>query len=68
MPKLENIRNIGITGHIDHGKTTITEQILYLTGKTHKTGKVDTGDTQMDYDQQERERGITIFSAATTVF
>ncbi|CAG8470732.1 17643_t:CDS:2 [Gigaspora margarita] len=64
---LENIRNIGITGHIDHGKTTITEQILYQTGKKHKVGGVDEGSAEMDYDKQERQRGITIFSAATTI-
>ncbi|MBU1292002.1 elongation factor G [Patescibacteria group bacterium] len=62
---LEKIRNIGIIAHIDAGKTTVTEGILYLTGQTHKIGAVHEGDTQMDWMEQERERGITITSAAT---
>jgi len=66
--QLKNIRNIGIIAHIDAGKTTITEGILYLTGVTHKIGVVHEGDTQMDWMEQERERGITITSAATTCF
>ena len=65
---IEKTRNIGIIAHIDAGKTTITEGILYLTGKTHKIGAVHEGDTQMDWMEQERERGITITSAATTCF
>jgi len=65
---LEKIRNIGIIAHIDAGKTTVTEGILYLTGKTHKIGAVHEGDTQMDWMEQEKERGITITSAATTCF
>ncbi len=65
---MECIRNIGIIAHIDAGKTTTTESILYYTGKTHKIGEVHTGDTQMDWMVQERERGITITSAATTCF
>ncbi len=65
---LEDIRNIGIIAHIDAGKTTTTESILFYTGKTHKIGEVHTGDTQMDWMAQERERGITITSAATTCF
>jgi elongation factor G len=65
---LEKIRNIGIIAHIDAGKTTTTERILYYTGKTHKIGEVHEGDTQMDWMAQERERGITITSAATTCF
>ncbi|MFA6981583.1 MAG: elongation factor G [Patescibacteria group bacterium] len=65
---LEKIRNIGIIAHIDAGKTTTTESILFYTGKTHKIGKIDEGDTQMDWMAQERERGITIQSAATTCF
>jgi len=63
---LEEIRNIGIIAHIDAGKTTITERILYHTGRTYKLGEVDEGTAVMDWMQQERERGITITSAATT--
>ena len=63
---LELIRNIGIMAHIDAGKTTTTERILYYTGRVHRPGEVDDGATQMDYMEQERERGITIMSAATT--
>ncbi|MCP4574555.1 MAG: elongation factor G [bacterium] len=62
---LETIRNIGIMAHIDAGKTTSTERILYYTGRVHRPGNVDDGATQMDYMEQERERGITITSAAT---
>ncbi|OIN97493.1 translation elongation factor G [Candidatus Desantisbacteria bacterium CG1_02_38_46] len=62
---LEKIRNIGIVAHIDAGKTTTTERILYYTGKIHKIGEIDEGTTQMDWMEQERERGITITSAAT---
>ena len=62
------IRNIGIMAHIDAGKTTTTERILYYTGKTHKLGEVDAGSTEMDWMAQEKERGITITSAATTCF
>ena len=63
---LERIRNIGIIAHIDAGKTTITERILYYTGRTYKIGDVDEGTTVMDWMTQERERGITITAAATT--
>jgi elongation factor G len=63
---LNMIRNIGIMAHIDAGKTTTTERILYYTGRVHRPGNVDDGATQMDYMEQERERGITIMSAATT--
>ncbi|WP_341788382.1 elongation factor G [Rickettsia endosymbiont of Lasioglossum villosulum] len=64
--KLENIRNIGICAHIDAGKTTTTERILYYTGKSHKIGEVHEGGATMDWMEQEQERGITITSAATT--
>ena len=63
---LENTRNIGIMAHIDAGKTTTTERILYYTGKTHKIGETHDGAATMDYMAQEQERGITITSAATT--
>ncbi|HYD35258.1 MAG TPA: elongation factor G [Vitreimonas sp.] len=65
---LDRIRNIGIIAHIDAGKTTTTERILYYTGKSYKIGEVHEGATQMDWMDQERERGITIVSAATTTF
>lgn len=65
---LDRVRNIGIIAHIDAGKTTTTERILFYTGKTYKIGDIDEGDTQMDWMDQERERGITIVSAATTTF
>ena len=65
---LDKVRNIGIIAHIDAGKTTTTERILYYTGKTYKIGDIDEGTTQMDWMAQERERGITIVSAATTAF
>lgn len=63
---IEQVRNIGIMAHIDAGKTTTTERVLYYTGSTHKMGEVHEGDTEMDWMAQERERGITITSAATT--
>ncbi len=65
---LENIRNIGIIAHIDAGKTTTTERILFYTGRTHRLGNVDEGTTITDWMAQERERGITISSAAVTCF
>ena len=63
---LENTRNIGIMAHIDAGKTTTTERVLYYTGKIHKIGETHDGGSQMDWMEQEKERGITITSAATT--
>ena len=63
---LEKTRNIGILAHIDAGKTTTTERILYYTGRTHKMGEVHEGAAVMDWMEQEQERGITITSAATT--
>ena len=63
---IEKYRNIGIMAHIDAGKTTTTERILYYTGKTHKIGEVHDGGATMDWMAQEQERGITITSAATT--
>jgi len=65
---LEKIRNIGIIAHIDAGKTTTTERILFETGRTYKLGSVDEGTTVTDWMAQERERGITIVSAAITTF
>ena len=64
----EHIRNIGIMAHIDAGKTTTTERILYYTGRTHRMGEVDAGSTEMDWMEQEKERGITITAASTTCF
>jgi elongation factor G len=66
--QLESYRNIGIMAHIDAGKTTTTERILYYTGRTHKMGEVHEGTAVMDWMEQEQERGITITSAATTCF
>ncbi len=66
--KLEDYRNIGIMAHIDAGKTTTTERILYYTGKSHKIGEVHEGAATMDWMEQEQERGITITSAATTCY
>src|SRR6186713_1198308 len=71
MPRshpIEDYRNFGIMAHIDAGKTTTTERILYYTGKSHKIGEVHDGAATMDFMEQEQERGITITSAATTCF
>src|SRR3990170_8670713 len=65
---LSRTRNIGIMAHIDAGKTTTTERVLYYTGKTYKIGEVHEGAATMDFMEQEQERGITITSAATTCF
>jgi len=65
MAKIERVRNIGVVAHIDAGKTTVTERFLYHAGKIHRHGEVHDGDTQMDWMDQERERGITITAAAT---
>lgn len=64
--KLQNLRNIGIIAHIDAGKTTVTERMLFLSGAKHRVGKVDSGTTTTDDDQEEQERGITIYSACVT--
>ena len=64
--KLEKLRNIGIIAHIDAGKTTVTERMLFLTGTKHRVGKVDSGTTTTDNDEEEQDRGITIYSACVT--
>src|SRR3979490_3556627 len=67
-PPIAHYRNCGIMAHIDSGKTTTTERILYYTGKSHKIGEGHEGAATMDFMEQEQERGITITSAATTAF
>ncbi len=64
--KLQNLRNIGIIAHIDAGKTTVTERMLFLSGAKHQVGKVDSGNTETDDDEEEQNRGITIYSACVT--
>ncbi|MBW2002508.1 MAG: GTP-binding protein, partial [Deltaproteobacteria bacterium] len=66
MQQLKKIRNIGIIAHIDAGKTTITERMLFYTGRSHKMGEVHDGEAIMDWMPEEQERGITITSAVTT--
>ena len=66
MQDISKVRNIGIAAHIDAGKTTTSERILYYTGSNYKVGEVHEGTATMDWMEQERERGITITSAATT--
>src|SRR5574343_530606 len=71
MPReysLKNTRNFGIIAHIDAGKTTVSERVLFYTGRKHKIGEVHEGEATMDWMEQERERGITITAAATTCF
>src|SRR5215475_4101010 len=65
---LHDMRNIGVMAHIDAGKTTTTERILFYTGKSHRIGEVDDGEAIMDWMEQEQQRGITIQSAATTTY
>src|SRR6185503_16001828 len=64
--QIDKIRNIGIIAHIDAGKTTVTERMLFLSGAKHRVGKVDDGTTETDSDAEEQERGITIYAACVT--
>lgn len=68
LRKNDNLRNIGIIAHVDAGKTTVTERILYFAGESHKVGEVHEGNTKTDFEPEERKHGITVFSAATSVF
>ena len=71
MPReypIQKIRNIGFIAHIDAGKTTVSERVLFYTGVSYKMGNIDEGTTIMDWMEQERERGITIMAAATTCY
>src|SRR6478609_9668217 len=65
-PAVSAVGNLGILAHVDAGKTTVTERVLFLTGETHKRGEVHDGTTVTDFDPQERDRGITIFAAAVS--
>src|SRR6476620_4934744 len=66
MAKIDLVRNLGVVAHIDAGKTTVSERFLFHSGKIHKVGEVHDGETEMEWMEQERERGITITAAATT--
>ncbi|MBU2713467.1 GTP-binding protein, partial [Zooshikella harenae] len=66
--KINKLHNLGIIAHVDAGKTTFTERLLFVTGKRHFTGEVHNGESMMDHRQQEKDRGITIESAATSIF
>ncbi|MFW5798922.1 MAG: GTP-binding protein, partial [Planctomycetota bacterium] len=68
QPDINRLRNIGIIAHIDAGKTTVSERVLFYSGKSYKIGDIDDGNTELDWMNEERERGITITSAATTFY